>query len=100
MNRGEAMETYKYRDYRIDLYPSAGGFKAFVYRPGEGIGLAGAPSLAGPDGRQDITRENLLRQCRFFIDADIAGTYSYAGSDDRWHAAQTEDQISYDSDRS
>jgi hypothetical protein len=93
------METYIYRDYIIDLHPSAGGFKAFIYRPGEGIGLDNAPSLAGPDGKENITRENLMRQCRSFVDADIAATYSYAGSDDRWHAAQAEGRISYDSNR-
>lgn len=93
------METYIYRDYTIDFYPSAGGFKAFIYRAGEGAGLTGAPSLAGPDGGEDITRENLLRQCRDFVDTDIASTYSYAGSDDRWHALQRETQISYETQR-
>jgi hypothetical protein len=88
------METYVYRDYTIDFYPSAGGFKAFIFRPGEGIGLADAPSLAGPDGGEQITRENLLRLCRSFVDTDIASMFSYAGSDDRWHLMQQEERIS------
>jgi hypothetical protein len=90
------MENYVYRDYTIDLYPSAGGFKAFIYRPGESAGLDDAPSLAGPDGGEDVTREKLLRQCRAFVDADIASTFSYAGTDDRWHSLQREERISYD----
>ncbi len=90
------METYLYRDYTIDLYPSAGGFKAFIYRSGEGIGLNDAPSLAGPDGGEAATREHLLRQCRAFVDADIAATFSFAGSDDRWHAIQAATRTSYD----
>ncbi len=93
------METYIYRDYTIDLFPSAGGFRSFIYRPGEGNGLADAPSLAGPDGGEDATRKTLMRHCRAFVDADIASTFSYAGSDDRWHAVQREEQISYDSRR-
>jgi len=93
------METYRYRDYTIDLYPSAGGFKSFIYRPGEGNGLPDAPSLAGPDGAEDTTKETLLRQCRVFVDADIASTFSYAGSDERWHSMQKADRISYESRR-
>jgi hypothetical protein len=89
------METYLYRDYVIDFYPSAGGFKAFIYRPGESTGLADAPSLAGPDGGENATREILLRQCRAFVDADIAARFFYAGSDDRWHAEQAANRTSY-----
>jgi hypothetical protein len=99
VNRSLAMESYIYRDYTIDLYPSAGGFKAFIYRPGEDTGLDDAPSLAGPDGGEDSTREKLLWQCRAFVDSDITGTFSYAGSDERWHRGQTEGRISYESKR-
>ncbi len=73
------METYYYRGYRIDLHPAAGGFRAFIFRPGEGNGLKGAPSLAGPDGHELVHREMILRESIFFIDRQIAAAFAAAG---------------------
>lgn len=73
------METYYYRGYRIDLHPAAGGFRAFIFRPGEGNGLKGAPSLAGPDGHEVVHREMILRESIFFIDRQIAAAFAAAG---------------------
>jgi hypothetical protein len=73
------METYYYRGYRIDLHPAAGGFRAFIFRPGEGNGLKGAPSLAGPDGQELVNREIILRESIFFIDRQIAAAFAAAG---------------------
>ena len=63
------METYLYRDYVIDFYPSAGGFKAFIYPPG-GIcsGFEETPIIVGPDGAEAVLRKRVLQESRRFVD--------------------------------
>ncbi len=68
------MQTYKYRDFVIDLHPYAGGFKAFIFPPdGNGRGLEPFPVVTGPDGHEKESLEAVLRDARGRIDDLISG---------------------------
>jgi hypothetical protein len=63
------MKTYTYRDYRIDLHPYAGGFKAFIFSPySNGTGAA-AHVVVGPDGGEDLALDQVLRDSKLIIDS-------------------------------
>jgi hypothetical protein len=65
------MKTYFYHQYRIDLHPYAGGFKAFIFPPG-GSGTGAAHTVvAAPDGQEDAALDRVLRDSKYLIDSQF-----------------------------
>jgi len=62
------MKTYFYRDYRIDLHPYAGGYKAFIFAPGCN-GSGAATAVAAPDGQEAAALDRVLRDAKVLIDS-------------------------------
>jgi hypothetical protein len=59
-----------YHDYHISLFPYAGGFKSFIFRPGETIALKDCPMLVGTDDQQEIIKDQIIRLSYAVIDQD------------------------------